>query len=96
MAADAHAVMAEQLGQAGFFFSLDVESELTAVCDREALVQVLVRTTKGTGIGLAIVRKLVQAMGGRIRAMNGADGGCVMEITLQSAGGRGEEGAGPG
>jgi signal transduction histidine kinase len=42
----------------------------------------LTRTTSGTGIGLALVKKLVQAMGGKVRAANDSGGGCTVTIVL--------------
>jgi signal transduction histidine kinase len=41
----------------------------------------LTRNTSGTGIGLALVRKLVQAMGGRVSAANNQGPGCTITIT---------------
>jgi len=40
------------------------------------------RTGEGTGLGLAIVREIIKKHGGKIRAMNGANGGAVIEIEL--------------
>lgn len=45
----------------------------------------LTRATGGTGIGLALVKKLVVAMGGRVKAANNADAGCTITITLPFA-----------
>jgi signal transduction histidine kinase len=42
----------------------------------------LTRTTSGTGIGLALVRKLVQAMGGHVAAANNAGPGCTITVSL--------------
>jgi len=42
----------------------------------------LTRTTSGTGIGLALVRKLAQAMGGRVAATNNAGPGCTLTLSL--------------
>lgn len=42
----------------------------------------LARSTKGTGIGLALVRRLALAMGGRAEAANHEDGGCTVAVTL--------------
>jgi signal transduction histidine kinase len=42
----------------------------------------LTRTTSGTGIGLALVRKLAQAMGGRVAAANNAGAGCTITVSL--------------
>ncbi|MBI5552426.1 MAG: HAMP domain-containing histidine kinase [Desulfobacterales bacterium] len=42
----------------------------------------LTRTTSGTGIGLALVRKLTQAMGGRVAAANNAGSGCTITVSL--------------
>ncbi|MBE0564437.1 MAG: HAMP domain-containing histidine kinase [Krumholzibacteria bacterium] len=40
------------------------------------------RATKGTGIGLALVRRLAQAMGARAEAENHGDGGCSVSVVL--------------
>lgn len=45
----------------------------------------LTRTTTGTGIGLALVRGLVERMGGRVRAWNRDGGGLVVEMVLPDA-----------
>jgi len=45
----------------------------------------LTRTTTGTGIGLALVRGLVERMGGRIRAANHPQGGFLVEVVLSPA-----------
>jgi signal transduction histidine kinase len=42
----------------------------------------LIRTTRGTGIGLAFVRKVVTAMGGRVTAMNNGGPGCAIILSL--------------
>ena len=42
----------------------------------------LTRKTKGTGIGLALVKKLVQEMGGKVHAENNPEGGCCVVIRL--------------
>jgi len=42
----------------------------------------LTRQTRGTGIGLALVRKLVVLMDGTVRAENNAGPGCTITITL--------------
>ncbi len=42
----------------------------------------LTRKTKGTGIGLALVKKLVQEMGGKVHAENNPEGGCSVIIRL--------------
>ena len=42
----------------------------------------LTRTTRGTGIGLALVKKLITLMGGRVTAANNADSGCTITISL--------------
>jgi signal transduction histidine kinase len=46
----------------------------------------LTRTTGGTGIGLALVKSLVTAMGGRVRAVNNDGPGCTIIITMPGAG----------
>lgn len=46
----------------------------------------LTRTATGTGIGLALVRGLVDRMGGAVTAENAADGGLRVRITLPVAG----------
>jgi signal transduction histidine kinase len=40
------------------------------------------RTTGGTGIGLALVKKFTAAMGGRVKAENNAGPGCTITIVL--------------
>jgi signal transduction histidine kinase len=40
------------------------------------------RTAAGAGIGLYVVRALVEAMGGRVWARNRADGGAEIGFTL--------------
>ncbi|THB68193.1 MAG: sensor histidine kinase [Desulfovibrio sp.] len=42
----------------------------------------LTPTTRGTGIGLALVRKLVAAMSGQVEASNNSGPGCTITITL--------------
>ncbi len=42
----------------------------------------LVQTIRGTGIGLALVKKLILAMGGRVRAENNQGPGCTIIIHL--------------
>lgn len=42
----------------------------------------LTRTTSGTGIGLALVKKLAAAMGGRVNASNNPDAGCTITVLL--------------
>ncbi|MBU0730948.1 MAG: HAMP domain-containing histidine kinase [Proteobacteria bacterium] len=42
----------------------------------------LTRTTKGTGIGLALVKKFVTAMGGKVAAQNNKGPGCTVTISL--------------
>jgi signal transduction histidine kinase len=42
----------------------------------------LTRKTKGTGIGLALVKKFVLAMGGKVTASNNRDAGCKITISL--------------
>lgn len=44
------------------------------------------RRTGGAGLGLAIARKLVEAMGGRIRADNRPEGGAVLTVELPREG----------
>ncbi len=43
----------------------------------------LTRTSKGTGIGLALVRGLVEQMGGAVTGSNSAAGGFEVEVSLQ-------------
>jgi signal transduction histidine kinase len=45
----------------------------------------LTRRSKGTGLGLALVRGLVERMGGRVRGRNGPDGGFEVTIALAGA-----------
>lgn len=42
----------------------------------------LSRTTGGTGIGLALVKKFIQALGGEVRAENNDGAGCAITISL--------------
>ena len=42
----------------------------------------LTRTTRGTGIGLALVKKFVQLMGGTVTAANNKGPGCTITISL--------------
>jgi signal transduction histidine kinase len=42
----------------------------------------LTRTTGGTGIGLALVKKLIAAMGGAVTAKNNDGPGCTITITM--------------
>lgn len=42
----------------------------------------LARNTGGTGIGLALVKKFVSAMGGKVRAENNHGSGCTITISL--------------
>jgi signal transduction histidine kinase len=42
----------------------------------------LTRTTKGTGIGLALVKRFVETMGGRVFAANNDGPGCTITISL--------------
>ena len=45
----------------------------------------LTRRSQGTGIGLALVRGLIESMGGSVRGENGPDGGFVVRLTLPLA-----------
>jgi signal transduction histidine kinase len=42
----------------------------------------LTQATRGTGIGLALVKKFIHLMGGRIRAENNTGAGCTILISL--------------
>ncbi len=45
----------------------------------------MTRRSQGTGIGLALVRGLVESMGGSVRGENRASGGFVVRLTLPAA-----------
>jgi two-component system sensor histidine kinase KdpD len=45
------------------------------------------RQAAGTGIGLFVVRQLVEGMGGRVAAAAGPDGGATFTVSLQVYGG---------
>ena len=42
----------------------------------------LARTTGGTGLGLALVKKFIVAMGGRVQAENNVGPGCTITVSL--------------
>ena len=42
----------------------------------------LARKTRGTGIGLALVKKFINLLGGRVSAGNNPEGGCTITISL--------------
>jgi two-component system sensor histidine kinase VicK len=46
----------------------------------------LARKTRGTGIGLALVKKLINLSGGRVSADNNVGGGCTITISLPATG----------
>jgi signal transduction histidine kinase len=50
----------------------------------------------GTGLGLAVSHRLMEAMGGRIDARNAPAGGAVFELWLPVEGGKAPRGEGPG
>lgn len=45
----------------------------------------LTQTTRGTGIGLALVKKFIHLMGGRVTAENNTGAGCTITISLPMA-----------
>ena len=45
----------------------------------------LVRTTGGTGLGLALVKKFILAMGGRVAAENNTGPGCTITLSLPAS-----------
>lgn len=45
----------------------------------------LTRATKGTGIGLALVKRFVEAMGGSVAAANNEGAGCTITLSLPGA-----------
>jgi signal transduction histidine kinase len=45
----------------------------------------LTRTTGGTGIGLALVKKFITALGGTVQAANNTDAGCTITLKLPLA-----------
>ena len=46
----------------------------------------LARKTRGTGIGLALVKKFVKLIGGEVTAQNNPEGGCTITISLPASG----------
>jgi signal transduction histidine kinase len=42
----------------------------------------LTQTTRGTGIGLALVKRFVRLMGGRVTITNNPGAGCTVLISL--------------
>ena len=42
----------------------------------------LTRQTKGTGIGLALVRKFTTAMGGNVTIANNPGAGCTVSVSI--------------
>ena len=42
----------------------------------------LTRTTRGTGIGLALVKKFITLMGGTVTAANNSGSGCTITVSL--------------
>jgi two-component system sensor histidine kinase HydH len=51
-------------------------------CEERIFDPFLTTRTTGTGLGLAVARRIVEAHGGRIEARNAADGGAVFRIVL--------------
>jgi two-component system sensor kinase FixL len=45
----------------------------------------------GMGLGLSIVRTLVEAHGGRVTAENGVDGGAEFRVEFPAAGAKGKK-----
>ena len=45
----------------------------------------LARKTRGTGIGLALVKKFINLLGGQVSAQNNPEGGCTIIISLPMA-----------
>ena len=45
----------------------------------------LARKTRGTGIGLALVKKFINLLGGHVSAGNNPGGGCTITISLPLA-----------
>jgi signal transduction histidine kinase len=45
----------------------------------------LARTTGGTGLGLALVKKFILALGGRVQAENNAGPGCTITVSLPTS-----------
>ena len=45
----------------------------------------LARKTRGTGIGLALVKKFIKLIGGEVRAQNNPKGGCTITISLPAS-----------
>jgi len=81
----AHALVIRTSAAGGKEVAVAVEDSGTGIdtADLERMVQPLYTTKlEGLGMGLAIVRTIVGAHGGRLRASNNAGGGATFEFTL--------------
>jgi signal transduction histidine kinase len=81
----------DPLGETGVRFSVIDEGVGIPPAELERIFELFyrtvegVRTAEGSGVGLAITRKLVSAMGGEVRGETRPGGGATFSITLPTA-----------